>query len=158
MPAFTFREMHHRDLDAVLAIENSASQPPWTPGNFRDSLNNGHFCQLLINDRDKIVGYVIGYVAAGEAHLLTITVTPEFQGQQLGKTLLQHITDWAEDQAETLFLEVRVSNQKAINLYLDAGFNELGIRRNYYPAPSGGREDAMLMALDLGSQLFNSEA
>ena len=100
---------------------------------------------------------MIGYAVAGEAHLLTITVAPEHQGKKLGKALLQHIVEWAEPQAETLFLEVRVSNQKAINLYLNEGFNELGIRRNYYPSPTGGREDAMLMALDLGSQLFNRE-
>ncbi|MGY0217452.1 ribosomal protein S18-alanine N-acetyltransferase [Endozoicomonadaceae bacterium StTr2] len=148
--SLNFRAMTHQDLDTVVAIENNASQPPWTPGNFRDSLDNGHFCQLLTDDSDNIMGYVIGYAVAGEAHLLTITVAREHQGKKLGKALLQHIVDWSEQQAETLFLEVRVSNQTAINLYLGAGFNELGIRRNYYPCPDGSREDAMLMALDLG--------
>jgi ribosomal-protein-alanine N-acetyltransferase len=88
-------------------------------------------------------------LAAGEAHLLNLGIAHDWQSQGLGRKFLRHLIEVARvDRADMMFLEVRPSNAKAIQLYLSEGFNEIGMRRNYYPAASG-REDAILMGLSL---------
>ena len=99
----------------------------------------------------EIQAYCVLSSGAGEAHILTLCVKKEYQGQGLGKILLQHLIDVAKDhKAEVLLLEVRPSNTTAVHLYHKYGFNEVGTRQGYYPAKEG-REDALIMALDLSS-------
>ena len=139
------RLMVPADVDAVLAIEQAAYDFPWTEGILRDCLRVGYSCWVL-ERRDRIVGYLILSVAAGEAHLLNLCVHPECRRQGLGRRLLEHALEVAGRLgADTLYLEVRVSNAAAIALYREYGFNEIGVRRGYYPA-RGGREDALVMA------------
>jgi len=88
-------------------------------------------------------------VAAGEAHLLNVCVAPRLQGEGHGRRLMKRLIDLARwHQAQRIFLEVRPSNPRAIRLYHDLGFNEIGRRPNYYPARQG-REDALVLALEL---------
>jgi ribosomal-protein-alanine N-acetyltransferase len=134
------------DLDAVLALEQRAHAFPWTPGNFRDALASGYY-MVVMEEGGRVIGYGIVQVILDEGHLLNITVDPGLHGRGLGRTLLLHLLDYARERTDTLFLEVRPSNQRAIALYQTSGFNEIGLRRNYYNAPGGGREDALLMAL-----------
>jgi len=96
----------------------------------------------------KILAYGLVAIAVGEAHILNISVDPSEQGQGIGRRLLQYLIDTAQGRAETVFLEVRPSNAIAIALYEDMGFNEIGIRKDYYPAENG-REDAIMLALQL---------
>ena len=85
-------------------------------------------------------------VAAGECHLLNLCVKPELQNQGYGMLILDYLLDLARmHNADTAFLEVRPSNEFAIKLYQRAGFDEVGVRRNYYPA-GFGREDAIILA------------
>ncbi len=143
-----FRLMTEDDLDEVIRIEESVYPFPWTRGIFHDCLNIGYLCRIL-EVNEKIVAYSVMSVAAGEAHLLTIVVVEEQQGKGYGKQMLNEMIQYAvEDHAETMYLEVRTSNKAAIQLYHQRGFNELGIRNNYYPADHG-REDALILALDL---------
>ena len=143
-----FRLMVEDDLDTIIAIEESVYPFPWTRGIFFDCLNVGYLCWLLEVDR-KIVAYAVMSVAVGEAHLLTIVVSKENQGKGYGKMMLNEMIQHAVlDNAGTMYLEVRISNKPAIQLYHQRGFNELGIRNNYYPAETG-REDALIFALDL---------
>ena len=145
---YSFRKMRETDLDEVLAIEESVYNFPWTRGIFHDCLNVGYFCWVLLQ-QDKIVAYSIMSIAAGESHLLTIVVTKDKQGQGYGKKMLDEMIQLAaKNDAEAMYLEVRVSNEAAIQLYHQRGFNELGVRSNYYPAEHG-REDALILALDL---------
>jgi ribosomal-protein-alanine N-acetyltransferase len=98
---------------------------------------------------ETIIAYGVMSVAAGEAHLLNLTVSPEWQGQGLGRRQLRRLlTLAAEHGADAVFLEVRVSNHPAISLYRNMGFNEVGLRTGYYPGKRG-REDAMVLALSL---------
>jgi ribosomal-protein-alanine acetyltransferase len=98
---------------------------------------------------DRILGYSIVSIAVGEAHILNISVAPEEQGQGIGRKMLTHLIDVARShKTETVFLEVRPSNTGAIALYEKMGFNEIGIRKGYYPAQNG-REDALMLALEL---------
>jgi len=139
------RPLVNADLDAVMAIEQRAYGFPWTEGIFRDCLRVGYCCWCYEIDGD-IHGYGVMSVAAGESHILNLTVNPESQRQGVGTKLMKHFLQLAcRHNADTVMLEVRPSNTPAIRLYEKLGFNEIGVRRNYYPS-EGGREDALLLA------------
>jgi ribosomal-protein-alanine N-acetyltransferase len=141
--------MDEDDLEQVLRIEKAAYTHPWTPGIFRDSLRAGYCAWVVENQSAEIIGYGVMSVAAGEAQLLNLCIHPDYQRRGLGEALLRHLIGLAAYHgAQTLFLEVRASNLAAYRIYHRAGFNEVGVRRNYYPAKKG-REDALLLALTL---------
>ncbi|MFW3896168.1 ribosomal protein S18-alanine N-acetyltransferase [Pseudomonas bharatica] len=143
----SFRRMTEADLDAVLKIEYAAFSHPWTRGIFLDGLKSYEI--WLMFEGEQQVGHGVINVIIDEAHLLNITVKPESQGRGLGLRLLEHLMKRAyELNGRECFLEVRASNQSAYRLYERYGFNEVGRRRDYYPAP-GGREDALVMACTL---------
>lgn len=136
------------DLDEVMVIEEAIYSFPWTRGIFRDCLSVGYPCRVLQVD-GKVVAYAILSVAAGEAHILTLCVSPETRRQGYGELMLADLLQLArERRAKSIYLEVRPSNQAAIRLYEKTGFEEIGIRPDYYP-DEFGREDAMVMALSL---------
>ena len=140
------------DLDAVMEIEIRAYDFPWTESIFRDCLRVGYCCWCYKND-EVVQGYGVMSVAAGESYILNLTVRLESQRQGIGSKLLKHFLQLARQHgADTLMLEVRSSNRNAISLYEKLGFNEIGVRRNYYPAENG-REDALLLALSLGQDV-----
>ena len=142
------RPMREDDLPAVMAIEVRAYPFPWTLGILRDCLRAGHPAWVLVCE-GEVVGYFLMSQAAGEGHVLNVCVAPERQGQGHGRRLLRAILQLARGQgAERVFLEVRPSNTGAIALYFDIGFNEIGRRPRYYPAQEG-REDALVMAIEL---------
>jgi ribosomal-protein-alanine N-acetyltransferase len=102
-----------------------------------------------------VKGYAVLSTGGGEAQLFNIAVSPDSQGRGLGRELLQWLIEQAkQQQAEMLFLEVRLSNQVAQLLYLDMGFNEIGLRKRYYRCNGGGREDALIYALQLQSENY----
>lgn len=142
------RAMREVDLPAVMAIEQRAYAFPWTQGVFRDCLLAHHPSWVLI-EHDRIIGYAVLSVAADEAHVLNLCTAPEAQGRGHGRRLLRALLQLARGRgAQRVFLEVRPSNAPAIALYHDEGFNEIGRRPRYYPAKDG-REDALVMALEL---------
>jgi ribosomal-protein-alanine N-acetyltransferase len=145
--AVTFRRMTEADLDAVLKIEYAAFSHPWTRGIFLDGLKSYEI--WLMFEGGQQVGHGVINVIIDEAHLLNITVKPESQGRGLGLALLEKLMQRAyELNGRECFLELRASNQSAYRLYERYGFNEVGRRRDYYPAV-GGREDALVMACTL---------
>ena len=136
-------------LDDVLHIENRAYTHPWTRGNFVDSLNTGYQIQAIYGG-DVLVGYFVAMQGVGEVHLLNITVAPEFQGQGWAVMLLDALAIWSRSQgAEMLWLEVRVSNARAQQVYERYGFTRVGARKNYYPFDASRREDAVVMSFRL---------
>jgi ribosomal-protein-alanine N-acetyltransferase len=142
------RRMQLTDLPDVLRNERRGYTHPWTEGIFRDCLRNGQECWLLMCS-DQNVGHGILSVAAGESHLLNVCVHPDFQGHGFGRILVEHLLERARTgEASTIFLEVRPSNVAACELYDKLGFNEVGIRENYYPS-NIGREDALVLAKEL---------
>ena len=147
-PAWRLRALREGDLDAVMAIERRAYPFPWTHGIFRDCLQAGYPAWVLLED-ERIIGYGVVSIAAGEAHVLNVCIDPREQGRGHGRRLLRALVRIARGHgAERLFLEVRPSNPNAIALYHDEGFNEIGRRPRYYPAHHG-REDAIVMAMEL---------
>ena len=144
-----FEPLSEARLDAVLAIEQTAYAQPWSRGNFADSLRAGYQAQLLLAD-DAILGYFIAMKGVDEVHLLNITVAPDHQGQGWGRVMLDALAIWSRGQgAQWLWLEVRVSNQRALQIYERHGYRRVGERKGYYPAGQGRREYAVVMSLRL---------
>lgn len=151
LAAHVLRDMRTSDLDAVLSVEAQAYAFPWTRGNFIDSLAAGYAIELLLDPGDNLVGYYVAMSGPDEMHLLNLTVAPSQQGRGHARRLLARLLERCRAQAaQALWLEVRESNLRARELYRRQGFVEEGLRRNYYPAPQGRREDAVVMRLLLG--------
>lgn len=144
----SLRALRESDLNAVMAIEVRGYPYPWTRGIFLDCLRAG-YPGLALEQGGVLVGYAMLSIAAEEAHLLNICVDPLTQSRGLGRGLLRAIVRLARDRgAQRVFLEVRPSNAPALALYHSEGFNEIGRRPRYYPA-ADGREDALVMAIEL---------
>lgn len=148
-PVARLRVMREDDLDAVMQVELRAYPFPWSRGIFRDCLRAGYPAWILEKQDGSLLGYGVLSVAADEAHILNLCAAPEVQGRGHGRRLLRALVQQAGMRgARRLFLEVRPSNPTAIALYEAEGFHEIGRRPRYYPAHAG-REDAIVMALEL---------
>ncbi|MDC9724909.1 MAG: ribosomal protein S18-alanine N-acetyltransferase [Gammaproteobacteria bacterium] len=144
-----YREMQANDIVDVVSIEQEANQFPWSTKNFQDCLKANNDAWVFVDNSDDIIAYTIVQKVVDETHLLNICVKPSAQGKGLGREVLNHVIDFAQSISSILIvLEVRSSNQRAQQLYSQAGFNEMSVRKNYYPA-TDGREDAVLMGMDL---------
>ena len=144
-----FEPMMAERLDAVVAIEQRAYAHPWNRTNFLDALQSGNQAQMLVAE-DLLLGYFVAMAGVDEMHLLNITVAPEYQGQGWARVMLDALTLWARGQsAEWLWLEVRVGNTRARQVYESHGFRQVGQRKNYYSAGRGQREDALVMNMRL---------
>lgn len=144
-----FEPLTETRLDDVLAIEQSAYAQPWSRGNFSDSLRSGYQAQMLVAD-GGILGYFVAMKGVDEVHLLNITVAPAHQAQGWGRVMLDALAIWSRGQgAQWLWLEVRVSNARALQVYERHGYRRVGERKGYYPAAHGQREDAVVMSFKL---------
>ena len=140
--------MREADLAEVMAIEKAIYTHPWTQGNFADSLRAGYECRTW-RLAGELVGYFVLMAAAGEAHLLNLSIAEPHQRRGHGAALLQEAAGLARKLgAQNVFLEVRPSNRAAQGLYTRFGFRKVAVRRGYYPAHSG-REDALVLSLPL---------
>ncbi|MFA9419948.1 MAG: ribosomal protein S18-alanine N-acetyltransferase [Gammaproteobacteria bacterium] len=140
-----FRPMELDDVEAVMRLEEAVYEFPWTERIFKDCIRVGYDCWLALEE-NKVLAHAVMSVAAGESHMLNLAVSKKCQGQGIGKQFVQFLLKVAGKKcAEIMMLEVRPSNIQAINCYNSAGFNEIGCRKDYYPAPNG-KEDALLFA------------
>jgi [ribosomal protein S18]-alanine N-acetyltransferase len=148
-----FEPMTSGWLDVVARVEQSAYEHPWSAGNFNDSIKSGYQAQLLTGGEQpslELIGYFVAMQGVEEAHLLNFTVAPAHQRQGWAPVMLDAVALWARGVgAQWVWLEVRPSNVRARTLYERYGFREVGLRKLYYPATVGGREDALVMSLAL---------
>jgi ribosomal-protein-alanine N-acetyltransferase len=143
-----FRAMSPSDVTAVGAIERASYAYPWSDGIFRDCLRVGYLCRVAELDGD-IVGYGVAALGAGEAHILNLCVSPHLRGRHVGRQMLMLLLERARQAGmNEAFLEVRPSNPLAIALYQSVGFAQIGRRKGYYQSEKG-REDALVLKLDL---------
>ena len=139
------RTMLHDDVAQVADIERRSYEFPWSHGVFRDCLLAGYHC-IVVEREERVVGYSILSIAAGEAHILNLCIDPKFRQLGYGEGLLEEILERAGNaEVKEVFLEVRPSNSKAIALYNKKGFRQVASRPAYYQAREG-REDAAVLA------------
>jgi ribosomal-protein-alanine N-acetyltransferase len=116
---------------------------------FEDTVVAGYQAQRLLAGT-TLLGYFVAMKGVEEVHLLNITVAPAHQYRGWAKVMLEALRIWARGQsAKTLWLEVRVSNARAMRIYQAQGFVQVGRRAKYYQSGQGLREDAIVMSLTL---------
>lgn len=142
--------MQESDLSAVIINENNAYEFPCSLSNMSNNQKR-YYCVVFeagveSNSPGEILGHAILSTVADEASVINIAVSPKAQRQRIGYQLMENILQYAQDKGcVEVFLEVRESNRPAFTMYHQFGFNEVGVRHNYYPSKQG-REDAILLA------------
>lgn len=148
------RGMREEDLKQVIEIEHEIFLFPWSIANFRDSIKAGYHCRVLVQpeigpNADVVMGYSVLMIGPGEAHVLSLGVGFAWQNRGLGGKMLRHLIELSKGhQAAFMLLDVRESNTGAANLYRRTGFQQIAVRKGYYPAMCG-RENALVMRLEL---------
>lgn len=142
------REMTLEDVQDVILIEREIFLFPWSIGNFSDSVKAGYVCRVIVKE-NTILGYGIMMMSPEEGHILTLGIGVDWQKQGLGKVMIDYFSDHARiNNAKSILLDVRESNERAIRLYKKMGFEHIAVRKDYYPTMSG-RENALVMKLIL---------
>ena len=150
---YSYLDFNH--LDSVLEIERESNPYPWTARNFSDCLEKGYY-SMVLEDKEKFVGFAIMAISSEESHLLNIGVNKDFRGSGFGEQILKKMIIAAEVMgSKKIILEVRVSNKIAYRLYEKLGFHEIGERKKYYRLPEG-REDAYVMSKTLKKGFVSS--
>jgi ribosomal-protein-alanine N-acetyltransferase len=140
-----FRRMTPDDLEQVMQVELEVYEFPWTERIFSDCIRVGYYCWLALYGK-AIVGHAVISVVDDESHMLNLSIAQAHQRKGYGRQFVEFLVNEARvHHAKSMLLEVRPSNRAAINCYNNAGFNEVGCRKDYYPA-NRGREDAILLA------------
>uniref|UniRef100_B1XUU7 [Ribosomal protein bS18]-alanine N-acetyltransferase n=1 Tax=Polynucleobacter necessarius subsp. necessarius (strain STIR1) TaxID=452638 RepID=B1XUU7_POLNS len=156
----SFLPMQMTDLEDVLKIESISHLHPWTRGNFSDSLAAGHWAYCVRPQAEQILkgsyldpaalwAYCILFPAVDELHLLNITVSPHLCKLGLGQRMMAAIEGVAfQQKMPRIILEVRPTNTAALALYQKLDYEQIGVRKNYYPVnpETGWREDALVLA------------
>lgn len=134
--------MTAEDINAVYAIERDVTPNPWTKFIFRGCLER--YNSWVMRQQDEVIGFGILMLAGEESHILNLAVAKKYQGQGYGRKMLEHLLKEARiAKANSIFLEVRSSNDPALSLYKNLGFKPIGMRKDYYQTALG-REDAQL--------------
>lgn len=137
------------DLPEVVELEQRSQAFPWSQKNFEDALAAGYPSWVIRVD-DKISGFCVAMPTPDDVHVLVIAVAPDDRRNGLGRRLLLQVEQLAHERGlQRILLEVRPSNSAALAFYRNMGFEQIGVRRNYYPAGKGQREDALVLAKGL---------
>jgi [ribosomal protein S18]-alanine N-acetyltransferase len=142
--SYHFRYMREEDIDQVLEVEHASFSVPWSRDAFYNELTNNQFATyIVLEENDKIIGYCGVWIVVDEAHVTNIAILPDYRGKKLGQILMSKLIEVAiEKGAKSMTLEVRVTNDPALAVYRKFGFQDGGIRKNYY---SDNQEDALVM-------------
>ncbi|WP_042454591.1 ribosomal protein S18-alanine N-acetyltransferase [Neobacillus dielmonensis] len=145
---FSFRYMREEDIDQVLEIEHASFTLPWSREAFYNELHNNKFAVYIVLEHgDKVIGYCGVWIVLDEAHITNVAILPEYRGRKLGEAMMRKLMTTAREMgAKSMTLEARVTNYVAQSLYRKMGFQNGGIRKNYY---SDNQEDALVMWVNL---------
>ncbi|MBM7588222.1 ribosomal-protein-alanine N-acetyltransferase [Bacillus pakistanensis] len=148
MGDYSIRLMGLEDLDDVMEVEQKSFSIPWTREAFYNEIENNSFASyLVVEHEERVIGYCGVWIIVDQAHITNVAILPEMRGNGLGHLMMKSMITLAiEMGAATMTLEVRVSNEPAQRLYRKLGFQNGGIRKNYY---SDNQEDALVMWVNL---------
>jgi ribosomal-protein-alanine N-acetyltransferase len=139
----SIRFMEKKDIEQILLIEQRSFPAPWTSKAYYSELQNKFARYFVLLEQERVIGYAGMWLFAGESHITTIAVHPDYRSRGYGRMLMATLIEYSkEHHADTMILEVRVSNSSAIRLYSSMGFKRIGIRKNYYIET---HEDAIVM-------------
>jgi ribosomal-protein-alanine N-acetyltransferase len=146
--SYVFRYMREEDIDQVLEVEHASFTLPWSREAFYNELHNNKFAvYIVLEHEERIIGYCGVWIVIDEAHVTNVAILPEYRGRKLGDAMMRKLMSVAREMgARSMTLEVRVSNYIAQSLYRKMGFQNGGIRKNYY---SDNLEDALVMWVNL---------
>jgi ribosomal-protein-alanine N-acetyltransferase len=142
------RRMQSGDISAVIAIETEAFSSPWTEEIYVQLIDQSRV-ELIVLEEEKagIIGYAVLWCILDQGELANMAVSPEFRRNGLGTYLMASVLETARDRGvKTMYLEVRDSNETAVELYRRFGFSDVGLRKGYYQDP---KEDARMMKVVL---------
>lgn len=137
--------MASKDVADVSRLEARCFTTPWSAGTFRNLLHRdgAELWVAIEGQHEGLVGYYVLWCVEDQAELANIAVDESARGRRIGSLLLDHALDLARSRgAESMYLEVRVSNATAAAMYEARGFEQIGVRRDYYDRP---REDARVL-------------
>lgn len=144
-----FRFANQQDLNTIVEIENASMSSPWSLGSYKEALDSDHAFIMVADEAGVCVGFAVFYLTAPESELPDIVVSESYRGRGIGKLLLDaSLRELSLRGVDTVFLEVRVSNERARALYEKMGFEEIGRRKYFYSDPI---EDAICMRLEIDS-------
>ncbi len=148
-----FRELSIGDIDAIVRIEHSSFETPWSRRQFEDEFNNRDLTLPVGAEcNGRLIAYAFLWIILDECHLANIAVDPEWRRKGIGRALMGRTIEIARERnCVKMMLEVRKSNRSAIALYEQSGFHKVGIRKHYYRDGFLRTEDAVLMNLDLSA-------
>lgn len=142
---FHYRNMEEQDIPAVVDIEKQLFSRPWSKQAFLQALEQDTLYAVVL-ERDMVVGYCGMYCSFEEGEITNVAIAPEWQNQGIGHKMLEYLLEQAYQKGISyIVLEVRISNASAIHLYESMGFQNRGIRKNFYEMP---KEDGMIMVLE----------
>jgi len=145
--ALKMRSMVTEDLPDVIKIENTCFAAPWTRGMFEQTMESASTNCFIIEEKKKVLGYIVFYIAAFEMHIMNIAVRSDCRRHGLAQSVMSAVLDYARESLVTeCFLEVRENNKPAKGLYEKLGFDVVGRRRGYYNEDG---EDALVMKISL---------
>ncbi|MDR6120603.1 ribosomal protein S18-alanine N-acetyltransferase [Neobacillus drentensis] len=146
--SYVFRYMREEDIDQVLEVEHASFTTPWSREAFYNEIHNNKFAvYIVLEEENQIIGYCGTWVVIDEAHVTNVAIMPGYRGKKLGEALMTKLMSVARELgARSMTLEVRVTNHVAQSLYRKLGFQNGGIRKNYY---SDNQEDALVMWVNL---------
>ena len=137
------RLMTKTDLEQVAGIEREIFSMPWSEKAFADSLQSENTLYIVAEIDGKVAGYCGMYIAFEEGNISNVAVAPEYRRQKIAANMLKNILKLAKEKGVTaVVLEVRETNTGAIRLYEQIGFEEVGIRKDFYDKP---KENALIM-------------
>ena len=143
----TIRRMRMEDLDTVTSIEQATFAIPWSRESFRQELERNVAARYLVAETEgQVVGYAGAWIILDESHITNIAIAEAYRGRGIGKRLTQALLQYLSNLGACYAtLEVRVSNERAQNLYRGLGFVSVGKRKRYY---EDNGEDAFLMVCE----------
>lgn len=148
MENISYRLMTVKDIADVVKIEEEAFATPWTAEVFEHEMTGNNYAHYIVaTNEEKVIGHCGMWIVLDECHITNIAVLKEYRGHGIGEKLLRESIQLCEElDVKLMTLEVRVSNEVAQNMYRKLGFQDGGIRKNYY---TDDREDALVMWVEL---------
>ena len=147
-PDVLIRRMEPEDVETVLSIESRVFTTPWQANTFLSLIGRpGSELWVMEHPVAGIIAYAVLWCVLDQAELANIAVRYEYRGHGYASRLLERVLQIARDRSvETIYLEVRASNRRAVELYERFEFSQVGVRKNYYDKP---KEDALVMRMML---------